>query len=151
LHPTARETAEYLESFADHFELRKYIKFSTTVTGVSRNEAKNQWIVETRPTNRQTGPFETKEFDMLILCTSPHGKPTMPAKFKDLGPFEGEVVHSREFKNPYKYKGKNVVVVGTSATAVDTIEFCRAAGAKKVYMSHRRAIRLVSNKIAGAH
>jgi dimethylaniline monooxygenase (N-oxide forming) len=142
LHPTAKQTNEYLESFADRFGLRKHVRLSTTVTNITRNEENNTWVITTKPTNSQRGTDST-EFDRLILCTGPHGKAVMPKLFQNPFPFEGEVTHSRHFKNPSRYKDKTVVVVGTSATAVDTTEFCRAAGAKKVYISHRRAIRLV--------
>lgn len=68
-------------------------------------------------------------------------------KVKGIEKFAGEAIHSREFKDPTKYKGTNVVVVGVGATGADTTSFLVKAGAEKVYLSHRSQYFLVSTPI----
>lgn len=64
---------------------------------------------------------------------------------KDIDKFEGDVLHSRQFKDASKYKDKNVLVVGIGATGADTTSFLVKAGASKVYLSHRGQFYLVSS------
>ena len=146
LHPTAKQTQEYLESYAEHFELNCYIKLASTVLKIERDNTQQKWLVTTTFKGSTTTKPETCVFDRLILATGPHSRIKMP-KLECSDRFEGDLVHSQQFKEPAKYAGKAVVVLGTGATAADIMEFLRVAGANKIYMSHRRSFRLVRTSV----
>lgn len=119
----------------------RHIRFSELVLKVSRDEADQSWLVET--SNVKTGKEEMHRFDRVVLAT---GILNVPHKIKVKGSeqFEGEMMHSREFKDPNKYKGKNVLVVGIGATGSDSLVFLKQAGANKLYLSHRGQYWVVS-------
>lgn len=118
------------------------------MVAVERNERERKWLVTTRPTSTANASPERHLFDRLIVATGANGKPTMPV-FAGVGRFEGDILHSQQFKDASRFKGKTIVVVGSSATAADAIEFLKAAGAKKIYMSHKRSPMLLPATIKG--
>lgn len=56
--------------------------------------------------------------------------------------FKGHVIHSREFKKPSDFKGKNVAVLGIGNNAAD-ISTSLVGHVNKIYLSHRRGDNLV--------
>lgn len=85
----------------------------------------------------------TTTIQQKLICVRPHSKPSWPV-LKAREQFKGDVLHAFSFKEPAKYEGKTVVVVGFNATAADSIEYLRKARAKKIYVSHRRSVVVVS-------
>ncbi|KAK4541769.1 hypothetical protein LTR36_007478 [Oleoguttula mirabilis] len=148
IHPTAKEQQMYLESYAGHFALHSSIKLSTSVAAVERDDARRKWVITTKPTNIIDPSVEHHAFDRLIIATGTNGKRTMPV-FAGQERFEGQILHSQQFKDASKFKDKRVVVVGLSHTAADTIQFLKAAGAQKVYVSHKRSPILVPTTVKG--
>lgn len=130
-----------MEAYAKEFDLHPHIRFSEAVTKVRRDDKDENWLVTTR--NTKTDKEETHRFDRLVLATGIlNSKRDVDIKGQEN--FAGEVIHSREFKDPNKYKGKNVLVVGIGATGADTLVFLKQAGAGKLYSSHRGQYWVVS-------
>ncbi|GKT46232.1 monooxygenase aurF [Colletotrichum spaethianum] len=79
---------------------------------------------------------ERHVFDRLVLA---NGQLSTPHKIdiKGIEKFEGDAVHSVQFKDPSRYEGKNVLIVGVGATGADTQSFLQKAKARSVHMSHR--------------
>ncbi|KAH8908315.1 FAD/NAD(P)-binding domain-containing protein [Coniochaeta sp. PMI_546] len=135
-HPSAAHVQEYLELYAQKFDLIPHVKLNTEAVKVERNEELNKWTVSTRDlTVGPDGPVTDHLFDRVVVVTGMLNVPNLP-KYKGSELFEGEIIHSRQFRNAEKYKGKNVIVVGVGASATDTQSFLVTAGAK-VYLSHR--------------
>jgi dimethylaniline monooxygenase (N-oxide forming) len=123
-----------LLSYANHFDLTPCIRFSEGVDKVYRDESDQIWMVKT--VNVKTGKEETHPFDKVVLATGILNTPKR-IKVKGSEAFQGEIIHSREIKDPSKYRGKNVMVVGVGATGADTAVFLKQAGASNIYLSHR--------------
>ncbi|GJC87181.1 dimethylaniline monooxygenase [N-oxide-forming] 5 [Colletotrichum liriopes] len=70
--------------------------------------------------------------------------------FKGIKKFEGDAVHSLQFKDPSEHGGENVVIVGVGATGVDKQSFLTGAKARSVYMGHRGPYDLVGYKMLRA-
>lgn len=136
------------------------IKLSTSVLKVERDDVRRKWLVVSssndssnevrssrctmmRDSSLTDGNPQATAFDRLIIATGANNKPVVP-QISNSELFEGDIIHSQQFKDPSAYAGKTVIVVGSGQTATDTVEFLRLAGAKKLYMSHRRAFVLVS-------
>lgn len=141
MHPPAKDLERYLESYAKHFDLIPLIQFSTTVNHIERDETNRKWVVFTSDT--KSGVQQRRSFDRIVVAPGIFQTINQP-KVKGIEKFAGEAIHSREFKDPSKYKGKNVVVVGVGATGADTTSFLVKAGAEKIYLSHRSQYFLVS-------
>ncbi|KAH7008341.1 flavin-binding monooxygenase-like-domain-containing protein [Ilyonectria destructans] len=146
VHPQARDIQTYLESYAKHFNLLPHIEFSTTVDRIERDEAGKKWLVYTKDTN--TGSQACRSFDRVALATGILNTKHLP-KVRGIEMFAGDAVHSREFKDPSKYTGKNVLVVGIGATGADSTSFLVRAKAAKVYLSHRSQFFLLPRMVKG--
>ncbi|KAL0932684.1 dimethylaniline monooxygenase 2 [Colletotrichum truncatum] len=137
-HPGAKDVEQYLEAYAEHFDLLQHIQFSKKVTKVERDEVTGKWTVFTRSTKSDPNisPEETQAFDRLVIATGMLNVP-VDVKIKGIERFEGEAMHSRDFKEPNRYEGKNVLVVGIGATGADTQSFLKRTKARSIYLSHR--------------
>ncbi|KAF5677928.1 monooxygenase [Fusarium heterosporum] len=146
MHPPQKDMERYFESYAKHFSLFPHIELSTSVDQIERDEQRHKWKVTTR--NTKTGVTEVRTFSRVVVATGILNTKHLP-RVKGLDKFAGDAIHSREFKDASKYKGKNVVVVGVGATGVDTTSFLVRAGANKVFASHRGTIFVLPRLIKG--
>ncbi|KAM4641188.1 dimethylaniline monooxygenase [N-oxide-forming] 2-like [Discoglossus pictus] len=130
---------EYCKLYADHFNLRKYINFETVVCSVQRHSdfsSTGKWVVVTE-TN---GQKETTIFDAVMVCTGQHEKPFLPLKsFPGIDKFKGQKFHSREYKTPVGFDGKQVLVIGMGNSGVDiATELSHTAA--QVYLTTRKGV-----------
>jgi len=97
--PTKGEITQYLQAYADTFELP--IKHNTRVTNVRKEN--NIYHIST-----EHAEYETHN---VIVATGPFQKPRIPTFAKTLS--KGIVqLHSSEYQNPSQLKKGNVLVVG---------------------------------------
>jgi monooxygenase len=103
-----KDIKNYQNETAKKFNIRKHIIFNTQVKSLSWKS--NQWITKT----------DKKIFksQYVICCTGSRNykQPNFP-KFKGENKFKGNIVHTQSWGNT-KFKGKNVVIVGSGCTAV---------------------------------
>ncbi|KAI9148825.1 Monooxygenase aurF [Paramyrothecium foliicola] len=136
-HPTAKQVESYLNAYASHFNILHKIHFSTEIVKIERDESTGEWIVNTRRTKQSDGSAnETLTFDRIVVASGTLNVAKMP-EILGSDKFEGSIIHSRDFKDPSKYEGKRVIVVGVGATGMDTQSFLARSNAKKIYLSHR--------------
>lgn len=111
--PTHQQIISYLDSYADHFELRPHIHLNVRVDRIEKIE--NCWNVFT--SNNQT--YQSK---YLVICTGIYEKANTELQstlFKD---YTGSLYHSKEIKFPLaKHKGHKVLIVGGGETASDIV------------------------------
>lgn len=115
--PSGEQVGQYLEDYAQHFNLFPCIRFNTEVLDMYYEAGK--WFVETR--NKEDYTLETYAFDFAAVCTGTfHEKyiPSFPGmqEFRDAG---GTILHSADIREPGLLKGKHVVVVGFAKSATD--------------------------------
>ncbi|OHF03911.1 hypothetical protein CORC01_00773 [Colletotrichum orchidophilum] len=148
-HPTAKSIERYLEAYATEFDLLPHIKFYTKVNQVERDDANGQWIVHTHTTYpHEESVMQKHVFDRVVLATGIVNTPNIP-DIKGIEKFEGEAIHSLKFKDPYRYSGKNVLLVGVGATSADTQSFLKKANARSITISHRKQFYLVPKMVKG--
>jgi len=111
-HSSKRQYAEYLDQYADHFQLHPHLKLSTRVNS-ARLDKDELWQVELECL--KTGKKENLTYDYLICATGANQQ----KKIYDVGAFQGPVVHSSEYVNNKDFTGKHVMVVGTGESAAD--------------------------------
>lgn len=108
------EYRDYLMRYIDKYDLLKHIHFSHQVVSSSINDGK---VVVNIANKRDEF---TEIFDHLVICTGSNFKP----KYPDLmykNEYEGEIIHSSEYKNANEFKDKNVVCVGLGESGADVI------------------------------
>lgn len=125
----------YMEIYAEKFHIQP--RFHTEVLEIRRKG--NLWHVDT-----STGSIESEK---LVVATGYNHTPFIPT-WEGQENFQGEVVHSREYKNGSPYRGKRVLVVGAGNTgaeaALDLFEY----GAKPT-ICIRSPLRVVPRELFG--
>ncbi|XP_051866948.1 flavin-containing monooxygenase 5-like [Pristis pectinata] len=138
---------DYFRLYATHFNLMKYIRFATNVCSITKQtdfSSTGQWDVVTRDIE---GNLETTTFDAVLVCTGHHTNPHLPLdSFPGIEKFKGQYIHSKDYKEPLKFEGKRVVVIGIGNSGGDlAVEISRHA--KQVFLSTRRGAWII-NRVA---
>lgn len=108
------EILRYLNYVADKFDLRSDIQFKKRVTAAEYDEASHLWRLKVDGHTE----VSTKYFITAVGCLSSSNVPD----FKGLNTFEGEWYHTGNWpKTPVSFKGKNVGVIGTGSSGVQSI------------------------------
>ncbi|XP_029790872.1 dimethylaniline monooxygenase [N-oxide-forming] 4 [Suricata suricatta] len=118
----------YLQEFAEHFDLLKYIRFRTTVCSVRKRpdfSETGQWDVVTET----EGKRDRAVFDAVMVCTGHFSNPHLPLEsFPGIHKFKGQILHSQEYRSPEGFQGKRVLVIGLGNTGGDiAVELSRTA------------------------
>ena len=121
------ETERYLNYVADKFDLRRDIQFNSRVTAAHYQEDARSWDVLLEDGRHYNTRF-------LITAVGVLSAPTMP-RIPGVKSFRGQSCHTHYWpKEPVKFEGKRVAVIGTGATAVQTItEVAKTAGHLTVF------------------
>ena len=110
---TRRQYFEYLEEYADLYHLRNHIRFGSEVTNVERKS--DTWTVSVR----RDGVHVAEEFDAVAICSGPFKTPNR--NIAELANFSGEIVHSSEYRNNERFRGKRVLIVGMAESGADIV------------------------------
>ncbi|HCP53243.1 MAG: monooxygenase [Pseudomonadaceae bacterium] len=109
-YPHHSEMRRYFRDYADHFQLKTHYQFNTRVVEVNRLERGWQLISE------QNGVRRNWQFDGVLIANGTLHKPnsvSLP------GDFDGQVMHSSEYRSAAVFEGKRVLVVGCGNSACD--------------------------------
>jgi dimethylaniline monooxygenase (N-oxide forming) len=130
------QVAEYLDAYAERFNLRAQIRFRTEVADVS--PADGEWEVT-------LAGGEKRRYSAVLVANGHLWDPRWPA-FP--GRFDGTVIHSHDYRTAGPFDGKRVLVVGIGNSAVDiAVDLCRRA--KSVHLSTRRGAWVMPKYIMG--
>lgn len=106
--------ADWLDCYATLMNLNFW--GDTEVLGASFDETAREWEVSLRLADGSVRVMRPKH--VVLTVGGAGGRPRIP-ELPGLGAYNGEVLHSTEFKSGAAYAGKRVLVVGTSTTGHD--------------------------------
>lgn len=100
-YPTHEVVLDYLNSYADRYNLKNHIKLSHSVIRVQPIE-NEKWevIVKDLPNNK----FETFIYDVVFVCNGHFSKPRYP-KISNINEFNGKLMHSHDFRTAEEFSG----------------------------------------------
>lgn len=124
-YPNHKLVLEYLHSYASHFDLYKHIEFDTLVKKVEKSGS--FWDVT-------LNKGQIRRYRGVIIASGYYKYPKWP-DFP--GNFNGEILHSRDYKIPEQLSNRRVLVVGAGQSAID-IATESAVVAEKTFHSTRR-------------
>ncbi len=121
------ETERYLNHVADKFDLRRDIQFKSRVVAAHYREETRSWDVVLEDGRRYTTRFLVTAIGVLSAATMP--------RIPGVDTFRGQSCHTHYWpKEPVKFDGKRVAVIGTGATGVQTItEVAKTVGHLTVF------------------
>ena len=120
------EIKQYADDVADKYDVRRHMRFNTTVEGARWDEDANVWRVA-------VAGGETLSTRYLITATGFLSQPKTP-DIPGVTNFEGKVIHTADWDDDYDPTGRRVAIIGTGATAVQLIpELAKKADELTVY------------------
>lgn len=122
------EILEYLKRVTDENDVRRFIKFNTTVR--MAKWSRGEWVIET-----SEGQVRASA---LVMAIGPLSEPSFP-KVEGLKDFRGEIFHSAEWNPRFDPRGKRIAVVGSGASAVQFIPILQKQAAKLVVFQRTAA------------
>jgi cation diffusion facilitator CzcD-associated flavoprotein CzcO len=124
---TQPEILDYARYVADKFDLRRDIKFEAKIVSARYDEAANQWTVTTDKGESITCHWLVTTVGCLSVPKDPD--------FEGLDSFKGQWVQTGAWpKEGADWAGKNVLIVGTGSSAIQTIpEVAKTAGHLTVF------------------
>ena len=127
---SSSEVLKFLNAYADHFDLKKHIKFRHYILRVRpRND---QW--EVMVVNLENETDEVVLFDYVFVCNGHYSAPIYPT-IAGVDSFRGRALHSHYYRKPYSFKDEVVLVIGAGASGVDITHHIHKY-AKRVLLSH---------------
>ncbi len=117
---TAEEIRRYLQDVIDENDLDRAIRYGTRITGCSWSSTEHKWTVETARADGSSGT--TYRCTFLWMCQGyyDHDHPYLP-DWPGMADFRGQVIHAQKWDENLDYAGKQVVVIGSGATAATVI------------------------------
>jgi len=106
----------YLAGCADKYGLGPHIRFETEVTAATYDEAAALWRVDVRAAD---GTVETHTANAVISAVGQLNRPQVP-DIPGLDDFAGPVFHTARWDQDCVLDGKNVAMVGTGASGMQT-------------------------------
>jgi dimethylaniline monooxygenase (N-oxide forming) len=128
-HPSAGNILDYLNRYADKFELAARIRLHTNVDRLSR--AGTGWLVD-----HSSG---TEIFDRVVVASGRFHSPAIPP-VPGLETFSGSegVSSTYDYKEPGRYRGKRVLVAGCAVSALEIAADLAQLGAEVVLTQRRQ-------------
>lgn len=111
---TSQEVLQYLEAYADHFNIRPYVRFRHHVKEVKPEG--NKWkvhVVDVK--NKQEHQLI---FDAVVLATGHNSKPRY-ARLPGIDNFKGRLIHSHNYREPTPFRDQRVLIIGAGPSGLD--------------------------------
>jgi dimethylaniline monooxygenase (N-oxide forming) len=118
---TAEEVLEYYQSYADTFDLRKYVKFEHHVLRVRPLSAiglKETWEVIVK--DLKSNKYNHLSFDAVLVCNGHYNAPLTP-HYEGQELFQGEQMHSHDYRCAAPFANESVLIVGAGPSARDAV------------------------------
>lgn len=114
---------QYVTDTANEYGVTPKIHFNTDVQHSSWNSSLNRWQVTTQQLNKH-GQSATVVYHckFLVLCAGYYNySQGYTPQFNGIDTYKGQVIHPQHWPDTLDYTSKNVVVIGSGATAVTIV------------------------------
>lgn len=135
--PSRQQMLNYLRSYAEKFQLCPRIQLNTKVV-MALPLGDGRWELE-------LASGEKRVYKGLIVCNGHHWDRRFP---KYPGKFEGDYLHSKDYRSPYQLIGKRVLVIGGGNSGCDIASEAARVG-KMARISLRRGYWFLPKTLLG--
>lgn len=143
--PRNGEVLALLDAFADLHGLRSVIRFGAEVTDVCRSAGGGYDVVWT-----ESGEERWLHAQRVVVASGRYNRPEIPP-VPGLDTFTGShgVIHAFRYKEPERYRDKEVVVAGGSISALEIASDLSMMGARRVHLAQRRQRYVMPKMVTG--
>ncbi|KAJ3537114.1 hypothetical protein NM208_g6448 [Fusarium decemcellulare] len=120
------EIEKYLQDLSAESGLNDVTFYNTRVEHAEKSIDKTKWILRTITLLAKDGAprivERTWEFDALVVCSGHYNLPRVPAipglqQWKKS--FKDRIIHTKQYRDPSQFRGKNVLVIGGGTSSLD--------------------------------
>ncbi|MCL4145930.1 UNVERIFIED_CONTAM: hypothetical protein GTU68_063453 [Idotea baltica] len=112
-YPSHHEMKRYFKDFAAHFDLTRHYHFGAEVLSCEPlGQSGDGW----RVTWRDDAGEHSGEFSGVLIANGTLSTPNMP-RFK--GDFDGELIHSSQYRYASQFDGQRVLIIGAGNSGCD--------------------------------
>ena len=127
---------DYIEGRVKKAGVRDWIRFRTPVRFI-RFDAGTQTFTVTVHDLVQDRIYD-EVFDDVIVASGHFSVPNVP-EYPGFGTYGGRVPHAHDFRDAMEFKGKDLLILGSSYSAEDIGSQCWKYGAKSITVAYRKA------------
>lgn len=132
-YPHHSQVLRYLESYADHFDLREHVWYGSEIERIETADG-GRIDVTVKPTSGSAG--RRLRYAAVVIANGHNWDPFLP-EYPGQETFRGEIMHSLSYNDSSQLRGRSVLVVGAGNSGCDLA--CEAAvTAEKCWHSTRR-------------
>ncbi|HSN23132.1 MAG TPA: NAD(P)/FAD-dependent oxidoreductase, partial [Methylomicrobium sp.] len=113
--PSGEELQAYFENYARDFGIFDKIRFNTAVDDLIPQED-GKWVIEF--TDKTVSQKVHKKFDFIVVAAGLYFDPYIP-EFPGRKKFQGDILHTKDYRSPTVVTGKKVAVIGFGKSALD--------------------------------
>lgn len=133
-YPPREVLFDYIEGRVKKARVRDAIRFDTAVKSVTFNQQTQRFAVMVNDYLNER--CYSEHFDFVVVASGHFSTPNAP-EFPGFETFPGRILHAHDFRDASEFKGKNVLLVGSSYSAEDIGSQCYKYGAKSITTSYR--------------
>lgn len=133
-YPPRAVMLDYIQGRLAKSNFRDKIRFRTPVRSVVFNKERDNFTVTSH--DLKNDKVSSEDFDYVVCASGHFSTPNVPT-FDGLDKFGGRVMHAHDFRDALEFKGKDLLIVGSSYSAEDIASQCYKYGAKTVTISYR--------------
>ncbi|ORX86866.1 FAD/NAD(P)-binding domain-containing protein [Basidiobolus meristosporus CBS 931.73] len=108
---------KYIENYAKEFNLVDSVRLQHKVVNVSRLGNGGWRLRYLSAASGNPEPID-EVFDHVIVATG-HNYHSNEARYEGMEKFRGEIIHSLDYHEPFKFQSKRVVVIGSGTSGCD--------------------------------
>jgi trimethylamine monooxygenase len=127
---------DYIQGRVKKAGVRDWIRFSTPVRFVRYNEGKGNFTLTAH--DMVNDRMYEEEFDNVIVASGHFSVPNVP-EYPGFDKFNGRVLHAHDFRDALEFKGKDILLLGSSYSAEDIGSQCWKYGANSITVAYRNA------------
>ncbi|PYH98267.1 FAD/NAD(P)-binding domain-containing protein [Aspergillus ellipticus CBS 707.79] len=116
---------QYIEDLLNRNGYQNLVEYNTTVERAVKDPQTKKWVLTLRRAGQPDGRdyWWSETFDALVVASGHYSVPYVPAipGLKEfIEKYPENVLHTKQYRGPERYRGKKVVTVGASVSAADT-------------------------------
>lgn len=125
---------DYIAGRVERSDVRRHVRFRNPVRNIAWSDETSRFTVTA--TDLRRDHCYAEEFSAVIVASGHFSVPNVPA-FPGFERFPGRVLHAHDFRDANEFKGRDVLLIGSSYSAEDIGTQCHKYGARSITFSYR--------------